>query len=287
VTRRVVVAVATICVLASACRGDRPLAVVTPKPTAPPTVSTTSAPRDFGLQELSGENKGSALCGEYSLVWQSPDVGQGGTPASLTAISGGDVVLDIEGRDEHEQLLALWCGDVTGDGRLELGTERYTGGAHCCFVMRVDTLDGPTLLDEDLGNYGDPKPKQLDGSGPQELVGRSDVLAYFADLPFAVDYGLPLVFAFRNGHFVDATTDFKAHLREQRDETQQDLEKAIANDADEAAVKGGALALFGHYVLLGQEQSGLDDVAAAVPAEVGDWLREHAEEAVALIKGEK
>jgi hypothetical protein len=287
--RRLTVAL-VLALVAVGCSGKQaPLDTAEPLGTASPPArsATPSGPRDFGIEKLSAESSGSANCGEYAIAWRSPDNGgSGGPAATLTAISGKKVVLDVKGSDEFEQIWALWCGDVTADGRPELGFQRYTGGAHCCSRARVDTLDGPTLLDVDLGNAGDPEPEQLDGSGAYELVTYNDALAYFEDLPYAVSPMLPRVFAFKNDHFVDATGDFPQHVRKSLEDARKDLASAIARKEDTVGLEGLALGVFGHYVLIGQEESGLDDVATSVPDDVAQWLRDHAEAAIALIRGD-
>jgi hypothetical protein len=143
-------------------------------------------------------------------------------------------------------------------------------------------LRGPTLLDVDLGNAGDPDPRQLDDSVALELATFSDALAYFADIPYAASPTLPRIFAFREGRYVDATTDFTDYIRGSLVDAEKDLDKAIAGDEAEE-IKGMALGVFGHYVLLGDD-GGLGEVTKEVPDEVAEWLRDHADEAIELIR---
>jgi hypothetical protein len=250
------------------------------------STSGTPGPRrtpDYGVQKWSGEPDGSNNCGDYAVGWQSPELDGSGPKATLHAIDGGDVVLDLVGRDDREQIMPLWCGDVAGDGRLELATQRYTGGAHCCFTIRIDTMDGPTLLERDLGNYGGLDAKALAGEHPDELVGTSDVLAYFGDLPFAATPGVPLVFAFRDGRYVDATDDFPEHVRDELQGAERDLKRAIADGFDEA-MKAMAVGVYAHHVLLGDEDTALEALADQVPDDVAGWLREKADDAAELVR---
>jgi hypothetical protein len=240
---------------------------------------------DYGVLEWSAEPDGSNNCGDFAVGWESPDVGGEGPTATLHAINGGDVVLDLKGRDEFEQLTALWCGNVAGDGRMELATQRYTGGAHCCFAIRVDTLDGPTLLERDLGNYGGLEAKDLDDRDGDELVGSSDVLAYFGDLSYAATAPVPLVFAFRNGRYIEATADYPDLVREKLAGAVKDL-RAVLDDGFEDAIKGMAIGVYAHHVLLGDEDAALTELEQQVPAAVASWLREHAGEAAKLVRGE-
>ncbi len=73
--------------------------------------------------------------------------------------------------------------DWTGDGVPELELYGYTGGAHCCTILAVleRTKTGVhNLFTFDAGNFGNLEPVQLDSDAKLELVGTSDVLAYFA-----------------------------------------------------------------------------------------------------------
>lgn len=269
-------AAAILLLLAAACNG-------TPELTPEPSPTPTAVPAD-SVQELSGEPDGSARCGDYSLEWRSPELGAEGPPATLTAREGAVVVLSVEGGDEFEQLLPLWCGDLTGDGRPELGLEIFTGGAHCCFTLRVDTLDGPTLLDRDLGNAGGPEPDRLDEEGALEIVTQSDVLAYF-DLPFAASPFLPLVFAYDDGRYVEATPDYPGHVRQGLEGASTRLEEALGQYEEfPEAARGAALGVFGHYVLLGEASEGLEEIATRAPEDVTEWVRERADRAASAIR---
>lgn len=260
-------------VVASACGGGSTTAE--PTPFAP----------DYGVQKWSGEPDGSNNCGDFAVGWNSPDLDGSGPRATLHAVEGGNVVLDLSGRDDIEQLTALWCGDIAGDARPELATQRYTGGAHCCFTIRIDTMDGPTLLERELGNYGGLEPKDVDDDGVDELIGSSDVLAYLGDLPYAATQAVPLVFAFRNGNYVEATEDFPNVVREKLTDAEKDLRTTI-DDGLGDAIKGMAIGVYAHHVLLGDEDDALDALAEQVPDGVASWLREHADEAAALVRGE-
>jgi hypothetical protein len=271
--RRTLVALLVLC---AACTNGSSKRATPPPPSSTP---------DFGVQQWSGEPDGSNNCGDFAVGWESPDVDGNGPRATLHAINGEDMVLDLKGTDEREQLTALWCGNVAGDERLELATQRYSGGAHCCFTVRVDTLDGPTLLERDLGNYGGLEAKDLDGSHPDELVGTSDALAYFGDIPFAASPGFPLVFAYKGGRYIEATQDFPDHVRDELTGAEKDLRTAIA-DGDEQAIEGMAIGVYAHHVLLGDEDQALDALTEQVPDGVASWLREHADEASRLARAE-
>jgi hypothetical protein len=226
----------------------------------------------------------SGLCGEYSVLWEPPN-DERQLQATLTAVVGQRVGLDLEGK-QQEQLKAEWCGNIAGDEHYELATQRYTRGAHCCSIFRVDTLGGRKLLEVDLGNVDELEPAQLDDDEAEEIVSRSDVLAYFGDLPGAAMSGsmLPLVFDFRKGRYVEATTDYPEHIRASARKARKDLDAALDRRDVSDGIKSLALGMFGHYVLLGEEDIGFDAAAKGVPDDVSDWLREHRADAVKQIR---
>jgi hypothetical protein len=266
-----------------------PLLVAAACSSGPSTSGTPAPPSstpDYGVQTWSGKPDGSNNCGDFAVGWQSPDLDGKGSRATLHAINGADMVLDLKGNDEREQLTAIWCGNIAGDERLELATQRFTGGAHCCFSVRVDTLDGPTLLEADLGNYGEgrPEPKQLDDDWESELVGTSDALAYFV-VSFAGSPGFPLVFVFLFDRYVVATKSFPDYIRKQLTGAEKQLKDAIA-DGSEEAIKGMAIGVYAHHVLLGDADDSLDALTRQVPDAVASWLRKHADEAAKLVDAE-
>ena len=122
-------------------------------------------------------------------------------------------------------------------------------------------------------------------SDPDELVGSSDVLAYFGDLPYAATQAVPLVFAFRGGRYVEATAGFPDAVRERLTDAEKDLRTVIA-DGFEEAMKGMAIGVYAHHVLLGDADEALPTLEEQVPDDVASWLREHADEAAKLVRGE-
>ena len=116
-------------------------------------------------------------------------------------------------------------------------------------------------------------------------MGSSDVLAYFGDLPFAATAPVPLVFTFRKGRFVEATDEFPNVVVDRLREAEKDLQTAIA-DGFEDAIKGMVIGVYAHHVLLGDEDAALDALAEKVPDDVATWLREHADDAAKLVRGE-
>jgi hypothetical protein len=276
-------AVAALLVVSACTKGETPGRT---DEVSPATQAPATSIRELSVTELSAEPNGSGTCGDYDVEWTSPDLGGEGEPALFEVQQDGERVFALGGTNPTDQLIGLWCGDITGDGKTELGIEEYTGGAHCCFGIRVITLDGRvTLLNKDLGNSGGPEPKQLDDTEPLELVTTSDDLAYFGDLPYAASPVLPLVFAFRDGTFREATKDFPEHIRSSLTEAEKDLDDALADPADfPEAIRGMAIGVYGHHVQLGDQDQALDEIAAKLDADDATWLRDHAVEAAELIR---
>lgn len=263
-----------LCILGSCVRS-------TPKSNVASATKSVSA---ADIVKLSGEPSGSGRCGAYSVQWRSP-AAEGGPLASLEVRRGGRRVLEIRAREEFEQILGRWCGDVTGDGRPELGHEVFTGGAHCCFAVRVDTLEGPTLLDVDLGNADSKAPQQLDGKGALE-IDSANVMDGFGGLSYAASPWLPRTFAFKGGRYVDAATQFPAHIRANLRTALRELEQVNREEAGVDGMRGLALGVFGHYVLLDEEQAGLAEVTARVPEDIAYWIEQNAADAVSWIRHE-
>jgi VCBS repeat protein len=136
--------------------------------------------------------------------------------------------------------------DLDGDGEPEVVYSAYSGGAHCCTVVRVywlkATADGYDPVDH---NFGDPgfRVQDLNGDGRPEFVTADDAFAYrftayaFSGLPIEILRYTPSDFLDVTGHFPalvrrDArrwrTTYLRAHRR--RDRTQQGSAAAWAAD---------------------------------------------------------
>jgi hypothetical protein len=104
----------------------------------------------------------------------------------------------------------LAVSDLEGDGEPEVVLELSTGGAHCCTVVQVFSLDPGTSTYRSVEqDFGDPGAAIADLSGDRRLEFESadDRFAYeFA--PYAYS-GLPLrVWRFQEGRFIDATREF-------------------------------------------------------------------------------
>lgn len=79
--------------------------------------------------------------------------------------------------------------DVTGEGQPDLVMGEWTGGAHCCFRLRVYEIGEKfrQVADLDLKDTSDPQIADLDGDGKFELVIADWTFSYwhtsFADSP--------------------------------------------------------------------------------------------------------
>jgi hypothetical protein len=244
------------------------------------------------LTVLSNDDTGSAQCGPFQLTWDNQgsfDVGHPGSVTVHASAPDGSVVFDLaQPLQPGEKLIPLWCGDFLGDGSQVLGYEMFSGGAHCCLSASIVPLrqGADHLLDVDLGNGGLAEPQQLDGKGPLELVGSSDVFAYFDDLSYAASPFLPLVFAYDpdSQQYVEATRQFPDRLRSEIAEAESDLAQAVARPLDSSIPpafryqeqESIALRLYGLHVLLGDDDTALPAMQRRVAPPVQSWLATNA-----------
>ena len=110
--------------------------------------------------------------------------------------------------------------DLDGDGEPEVIVDVFTGGAHCCFLAQVYSLQpGPArdlvpTYSRTERNFADPgyALDDLNGDGVPEFASADGRFAY-AISSFAGS-GFPLqVLRFHNGGFSDVTRDFPALIR--------------------------------------------------------------------------
>ena len=238
------------------------------------------------ITQFPREPSGAVQCGPQQVSWSD------GTLRSET--SDGSVVADLsQTLGPGERLIPLWCGDLLDDGGYELGVEKFSGGAHCCFSVSVVQLDkgGTHLLDADLGNGGLGTPAQLDGSGPLELVGTSDVFAYFDDLSFVASPFMPLVYAYDGQQYVEATRQFPDRIRAEIDQANAALPVAVSRPippnqparVEFQEQESIALRLYGLHVLLGDQDAALPQIVAQLSPLAADWLNANAPAAAAAM----
>jgi len=238
------------------------------------------------LQMLSGDDSGSARCGQFDVIWTETRSFEFRVPgAAVLTVTGtdGQSLIDLSrSLKAGEKIIPLWCGDVLGDGSQALALETFSGGAHCCFSVSVILLQpgGPHLLDADLGNGGLVQPQQLDGSGPLELPATSDVFAYFADLSFAASPFMPLVFAYDGTGYVEATRQYPDRITGEVARAEVALSAAVARGVPTQVPpqfayqeqQSVALRLYGLHVLLGDADTALPLIEAQVSPPVAGWL---------------
>jgi hypothetical protein len=245
------------------------------------------------IQALPNEDSGTAQCGPDRVTWKNArsfDVQLPGSATVHVTGSNGTQILDLSRPlQAGEKLIMLWCGDVLGSGAEALAYEAFSGGAHCCFSVTIVQLQPGArhLLDADLGNGGPDQFRQLDGSGPLELLAYSDVFAYFDHLTFAVSPFMPLVFAYDGSQYIEATRQFPEVIEAEIGRAEADLDQAAtrgvpvnvpAQFAYEEQ-KSAALRLYGLHVLLGDSSQALPEIAARVLPPVAGWLEENAQAA--------
>ena len=102
--------------------------------------------------------------------------------------------------------------DLNGDGQTEVVVDLYSGGAHCCSIDDVYSIDaGSGAVTETERVWGDPDAslQDLSHNGRLEFLTADDRFAYAFDA-FAFS-GLPLLIErFTNGAFVDVTSTYPA-----------------------------------------------------------------------------
>jgi hypothetical protein len=259
--------------------------------------ATFAAQDQTPIQMLPNGDSGSAQCGAYQLSWNNMPSFQVGVDGSVTlraTRASGPAVLDFaQPLATGERLIPRWCGDVLGDGSQALAYEMFSGGAHCCFSAHVVLLQpgARELLDLDLGNGGLGQPTQLMEGGPLQLIGGSDVFAYFDDLSFAASPFMPLIFSYDGQEYFEATRLFPDYLRAQAAMAEAELDDAVAlGTPAEVPVplryqeqESGALRLYGLHVLLGDADRALPSIQARVAPPVSDWLGANAPAAAAAI----
>jgi hypothetical protein len=119
--------------------------------------------------------------------------------------------------------------DLDADGEPEVFVSAYWGGAHCCFLVKIFRLaaDGLSYVEKTKNflNTG-VGVRQLDDSGPMELLSRDNRFAYrFASYAASM---MPIqVWRFLDGRFVDVTEEFPARIRAEARSAWRYYRKAI------------------------------------------------------------
>jgi len=228
-------------------------------------------------------HRNSMACGKLRVEWFNPTTDTilpGKSTLIVTAEDGVEILRVVEEAWMPCALEVLWCRDILGNGAPVLAYTTFSGGARCCWDVKVVLLEMPPrwLLRRNLGNVSNLAPRQLDHGGPLELVTRSNVFFGVADLPsFAAPF-LPLVFSYDGEVYTEATRRFPDHIR-------ADLETALLDLSEGSFVErtGKALRVLGDYVLLGEIEHGLADLRARISGDVTLWLDKHVSEVITRV----
>jgi hypothetical protein len=213
-------------------------------------------------------------CDAVEVRWTNP---VGGT-ATLLVERRDEIVHVVRGGSVGEFLSAQWCGDLLSDGTTVLVFDRYSGGAHCCTTVQAIQLDANpiVLLTADVGNGPSLSPRQLDGVGPLELRGRSDLFSNFGKLSYAASPFLPLVYRYTGGGYVEATRGFRGVIHRDLSEAWKQLRKIIHQEsANLQDVAGTSLWVLSDYLLLGDAKRGLARLMRESPPTIDRWLANH------------
>ena len=241
----------------------------------------------FAIQSLPNADSGNAMCGSTEVTWDSQRSFTAGVDGSMSlraTAANGTLLLDLhQPLATGARLVPRWCGDVLADGSQALGYELFSGGAHCCFSETVLLLapGARHLLDVDLGNGGLGLPQQLNDGGPLELVGSSDVFAYFGDLPFAASPFMPVIFAYDGTQYVESTRSFPDVLSTQIAAADEALTQARRPGKTPAALalqeeESIGLRLYALHLLLGDGDDAPRGIEARLSRPAAAWLETNA-----------
>jgi hypothetical protein len=208
-------------------------------------------------------------CGGYQAV--PSGMAASGRPSRLGIQRAGRLMVTVA----DWSITRVGCSDMDADKTFELLVSGYSGGAHCCETLHVFALgEKPQkLLEYPAGNAGGYEVKDLDGDGRQELVLGDDSFAYFGDLSYAASpRNLPLVACRVPRGFEECTRRFPGVVRDALARYTERL-RPPADTADAKQVQGDALGALAAWTLLGEDEKGLQAIAAAVSSEdVMRWL---------------
>jgi len=111
---------------------------------------------------------------------------------------------------DHPAVPFVHVVDLNGDGQTEVVLDLYSGGAHCCSideVYSIDPMSGAVTQTEHVWGDPDAPLQDLSHNGQLEFVSADDRFAYEFDA-FAFS-GLPLqIERFTDGAFVDVTRSY-------------------------------------------------------------------------------
>lgn len=174
--------------------------------------------------------------------------------------------------------------ELTGGGLPELFISAYAGGLHCCFIYYYFTQDGglQNLLIFDGNEFKAPEPRDLNGDGRPELVGYSDVLAYFEELCHACSPSVQMVIGWDGKAYRDQTKAYPQLARKLAQEYQTRFLKFLSDpDLREGEIPGyqagAALGYYANSMVIGEEAGVRAWLLQHAPKEILQWLFDHEE----------
>jgi len=126
---------------------------------------------------------------------------------------------------EYDRIINITGYDLDGNGQKEYLFDFYTGGAHCCTVMKLGRLRGDNFRFTDSIYWGNAgyEVTDLDKDGKYEIVGYDDRFAY-AFTNYAQSFFSIAVYRYSGDKFYLANKDFEETVEEHI----RDLKKALA-----------------------------------------------------------
>jgi hypothetical protein len=208
-------------------------------------------------------------CGAYEIVPSGKDAS--GQPSRLSIQKNGRLLLTVSDRI----ITRVACADTDADGLIELLVTSSSGGAQCCETLHVWALDSKPhrLLEYSAGHAAGFDLRDLAGDGRKELIVGDDTFAYFGDLCDTCSPSrLPMILCRRDRGFEDCTRRFPDVLKEALAGFTAEL-RPPATETDRQTVEGAALGALAIWVLLGEEDKGIESIRALVASDdVMKWL---------------
>lgn len=148
----------------------------------------------------------------------------------------------------HEFLIVR---DIDGDGEPEVLVELFTGGAHCCSILRLYRWDQAAGTYTSIKyNWGDPgfRLRDVEGDGKVEFVSADPRFAFaftsFAESRFPIQ-----VYEFADGDFNDVTARYPALIRA---DARKHWREVRVFEREQLEIKGALAAYLADKLRLGQ-----------------------------------
>jgi hypothetical protein len=219
-----------------------------------------------------------AAWGPYTVVVEKVGAGDWDGERARVLDAGGQVLREVE----NQRITGVSFRDLTGEGTPDLWLSTFSGGAHCCSTDYFFTREGGlrNLLIFDGRNGGINAIKDLNGDGRPEILAGSDVLAYFADLPYAASPWMPMVIGWEGERYVDQTRRYPDRPRKQGLEYRGDLQKALGQKGElaEQSRRMGAAGYYANALVAGEGTAARAWILQHAPATTRGWLQRNERE---------